>query len=202
MSKNEIHIPHFTDNYHEMCSAVSTIITVHDKIKTNEITIAHEILSTEVFADDPEVNESIKSYSQNNIEESVSRMITYASILLACAGIEKVIRLIIQDTRLEKKKKECHADYLLRISENKIHLDKSIRESINDLFILRNWIAHRSGRIKIQKQSKEESCLLRKYPDSIIINDLYIDIEYGLVKKIMGRIDSFLKQLANELYKQ
>lgn len=66
-----IKIPHFNDNYYEICSALSVIISINNKIRSMTESVVADLMKDEIFDDDPEVNaslyEQVLSYNRENV---------------------------------------------------------------------------------------------------------------------------------------
>ena len=196
-----IRIPHFSDNYFEICSSLSAIISIHEVINAKQNDIVDSITRDEVYDDDPEVNASISFSMQRYTEKNVSRLSVYSYILLVCSGMEKAIRLLQKDGVDKKNKNEDYGEYFKRsglvpeITEVEI-------SRINDLLILRHWISHRNGRVNLQKVSDKEKAVLERAGDNIRKEDEYILVSYDYVNSTAKVIDDILKRIAKRKYEE
>ena len=158
---SRIKIPHFSDNYFEICSSLSAIISIHEVINAKQNDIVDSITRDEVYDDDPEVNASISFGMQTYTEKNVARLSVYSYILLVCSGIEKALRLLQKDGVDKKNKNEDYGEYFKRLGLVPEITEEEINQ-INDIFILRHWISHRNGRINLQKVSEKEKWCISK----------------------------------------
>lgn len=56
-----IHVPHLGDNYFEVSSTLSAIISIQNVINEKQESIVADVVKDEVYDDDPEVNASMES---------------------------------------------------------------------------------------------------------------------------------------------
>ncbi|KYC46602.1 MAG: hypothetical protein AMQ22_02098 [Candidatus Methanofastidiosum methylothiophilum] len=198
---SKIKIPHFNDNYYEVCSAVSAIISIQNAIKQNHDSIINNIVKNEVYDDDPEVNTSINNQIRFYTEDSVIRNSSNAYILLACSGFEKAMRLLYSDGLEKKPKGEGYGDYFKRISIVE-GISTDTVNALNDIFIFRHWISHRNGRIQLQTVSKEEKIALERAGENIEMDNRYIIIKHDYVDNMVKIVDAFLKKIAIIMYER
>jgi hypothetical protein len=196
-----LRIPHLSDNYFEVCSSLSAIIGINDVIHAKQIEIVEAITRNEVYDEDPEVNASISSGMITYTENNVARLSVYSYILLICAGIEKAVRLLQKDGLDKKSKNEDYGEYFKRLGLVPEIADEEINQA-NDIFILRHWISHRSGRINLQNVSEKEKDVLERAGDNVTKGNEYIIIGYEYVKKIAKSIEEILKRIAKKRYEQ
>jgi len=194
-----IHVPHLGDNYFEVSSTLSAIISIQNVINEKQESIVADVVKDEVYDDDPEVNASMESQMLYYTEENVIRESSYSYVLLACSAIEKTIKLLNTDGLEKKTRNEGYGDYFRRTN---IVPSMSIDtvNFLNDIFTLRHWIAHRNGKINIQKISEEERKLLERAGKNIETDNHYITIKHEYVDKMVKGIDAFLKQVAKAKY--
>lgn len=194
-----IKIRHFSDNYFEVCSAVSAIISIHNVIHSMNEEIVSDLMKDEIFDDDPEVNASMYLQILSHNKANVTRASSYSYILLACSGIEKALKLLQTDGLASKFKNEGYGDYIKRLNIVP-EMIKSVVDSLNDLFTLRHWISHRNGRTELQKLSSNEENVLKRAGKAIFIDDTYIIIEHNYIDSIVKSIDLFIQKVAKAKY--
>jgi len=194
-----IKIPHFNDNYYEICSALSVIISINNKIRSMTESVVADLMKDEIFDDDPEVNaslyEQVLSYNRENVEKAN----IYSYILLACSSIEKTCHLLQSDGLPPKRKNEGYGDYFKRVKVPQAMSD-TIVGNLNDLFALRHWIAHRNGRTELQDLSKAEKNAIKRANGAISIDNTYIIISHEYIDNIIKTVDLFMKQVAKLKY--
>ncbi len=194
-----IQISHLADNYYEVCSSLSAIISIHDIIYAKQIEIVEAITKDEVYDDDPEVNASISSGIISYTKDNVARLSVYSFILLVCSGVEKAVRLLQKDGVDKKNSSEDYGEYIKRLGLIPEITDQE-KSQITDMFILRHWISHRNGRINLQKVSEKEHGVIERAGANIYEDDEYIVIKYEYVNKIAKNIENILKRMAKSKY--
>jgi len=195
----KVRIPHLRDNYFAVSSAISSFIAIQDTIHNIQSDIVTRLVSTDVYDDDPEINNSIRNQLQFYMEDTVARASSNAYILLVCSGVEEAVRFLIADGIEQKTKKEKYGDYFKRVNIVPT-MSHEFVIAFNDIFTLRHWIVHRNGSTRIQRLSIDENEAMARAGDNIEMDFRHIIIKHEYVNKMALKIDSFLKQVAKIKY--
>ena len=195
----QIKLRHFNDNYYEVNSALSAIISISNVIHSMNESIVADLMKHDTFDDDPEVNASMYSQMISYHTEGVSRASSYSYILLACSSIEKAIKLLLDDGLVKKFKTEGYGDYIKRLNLIPDMTDLEV-SNFNDLFTLRHWISHRNGKTDLQKLSPNEESVLMRAGESISMDDEYMIIDHNYIDEMVKSGDQFFQRVAKVKY--
>jgi len=134
-------------------------------------------------------------------EDTVTRATSNSYILLVCSGIEEAVHLLNTDGLEQKIEKEGYGDYFKRIKIVPT-MSQEMVDILNDVFILRHWIIHRNGSIRVQTTSESEKNVLDRAGDDIEMDLRHIIIRNAYVDRMAKMIDDFLKNVAKAKYEK
>jgi hypothetical protein len=187
-----VHIPHFSDNYKQIKLSIRTVIELIDD-SFNALDIKRKIFKNDATDEEEfRINEMIEDYKVNIGEQ----FFIYTYILLLTATIEKNIKLLIKDKFNIDKKRE-----LTKITKKLIPnlpIPESFDDYLEDLFELRNAIAHSLANLNVENNNKLIS-IVKKHNLEINI-DKELVIKRQLIDDIAKKIDIIFNYIAEYVY--
>lgn len=193
-------IPHLSDNYHEIVGAIPSLRTIfRAAFQALESGLEAEFREDFESADD-EADTKIAIQVLSHFKDELGpQYLSYAYLLLLVSTVEKNRKLLNEDGfRLDKKRElvaPARSSGLLR--EGKY---SGLDQDLDDLFELRNFVAHSYGLHLLDPQNPKLRDILSRRPEVTITGLGELRVEESYLSSAAGLLESAYVVIAKHLY--